>query len=204
AAGGGGGASEGGGGGGPEGGGGAGGEGPPPARHDRRGGDRPAGGEREEPPAAANAERLERRIDGDVADAVRDRDRRPDPAADLTLPEDRPTRGVDGREPRVAHVRRHRRLTARGRAAPVVPGDEEALAVVGAVVEHAAVQRAARTHGLAPDDRTRDAVEGPERARLLARGEELPTLSVDRRVEKDGVRPEVEVGTHGAADREDV
>src|SRR5437899_1906892 len=84
------------------------------------------------------------------------------------------------------------RLRARDRAA--VPGDDDPGAIVRAVVEDAADDRADTADLPAPDDLARRAVECPEHPGLLSRSHEVAPDATDGRLEQDGVRAEVGVG----------
>src|SRR5438105_3722673 len=97
-----------------------------------------------------------------------------------------------------------RRLTARAAARAVVAGDDDPLAVVGAVVEDAADELAARADLAAPDDVAGLAVERPEHAGLLTGAEQMARAAANLHIEEDRVRAEVGIWTSRRREREEV
>src|SRR5262249_14494333 len=140
----------------------------------RRRRDRAVGREAEEALAGRGVEGLQHVVDADVADAVRDRDRRPDPGIERALPHRGTVARIERREQRrrlawIADA--NRRASAAVAAADA--GDENVMPVEGAVVQHAADQRAAGAHRARPDDGAVVAIERPEDARLLPAADQL-------------------------------
>src|SRR5205823_5990861 len=163
---------------------------------------------REELCAGRDVERLQLAVGGNEPHAVRDGDWRPVPGRELALPQHAAVRWIHRHQYRSRRRRRGermtvavRRLASRAAARAVVPGDDDALAVVGAVVEYATDELAASADLPAPDVLAGLAVERPAQAGLLAGAEQLARRAVNPRIKQDRVRTEVRVRTSRCRER---